>query len=262
MNITRYIDDEGKRHYNDEDGKDVLSVTTILDEMEKPEELTAWQDRNDGEGDNADHEHLLWYKANRGTLLHYEVLSMFEDAHEEAELYSEDESSSEDELFDSHSPNKVYSILKDKDILEKQANFDPEDISLEEIYQEDKKIFKQIFNTIALANNINKDTVEEIERMFIAEPEEGVGYGGQIDMIYKEGDKTVVADLKTSSGVREKHLLQGAAYAKAVGEDNIAVEVIRIHPDSGDWDVKRIEGDEIEKRWKTFKRLAKKAYSG
>lgn len=261
MNITRYIDDQGKRHYNNENDKNVLSVTTILDVMEKPEELTAWQDRNDGKGDNADHKHLLWYKSNRGTLLHYEVLSMFEDSHEQAELFSEDEASSEDELFNCDSPSKIYSILKDKDVLDNEGEFDSEELNIKDIYEEDRKIFKQIFKVIATSNNINTESVKEIEKMFVAEPEEGIGYGGQIDMIYNKNGKTIVADLKTSSGVREKHLLQGAAYAKAIDAEDVAVEVIRIHPDSGNWEVKRIEGEEIEERWSRFKELAEEAYS-
>jgi len=259
MNISRHQDDEGRRHYTTESGKDVYSVTTILDQLEKPVELTEWQERNNGEGDNANHEHLLWYKANRGTLLHYEVLSMFEDSHEQTELYSEDEASSEEELFDNHSPSKTYSVMKDKRMLSSEDEFKTKDV-LPEIYEEDKEMFEQIFNVIAIRNGINSDTVREIEKMFIVEPEEGIKYGGQIDMVYEKDGKTIVADLKTSSGVRDKHLLQGAAYAKALDEEDVVVQVIRIHPDSGDFEVKEMEGDEVEEKWQEFKSLAREAY--
>lgn len=262
MIVDRYIEN-GKRYYVNEDGEDYLSVTTILDEMEKPVELTEWQNRNDGEGDNADHEHLLWYKSNRGTLLHYEVLSMFEYAHEESELYSEDEAQSEEELFDNHRPSALYSVLKDRGELdtEKESDELKEEVKIEDVYEEDRQLFRQIFNIISIKENINSETVNQIEKTFLGEPEEGVKYGGQIDMIYEKNGRTHVADLKTSSGVREKHLMQGAAYAKSLDADNPVVQVIRIHPDSGNWEVASIEGDELEQKWSEFKELAHKAYS-
>lgn len=264
--LSRYIDENGRRHYQ-LDGRDVLSVTTILDEMGTPEELTDWRERNDGEGDNANHEHLVWYKANRGTLLHYEALSMFEEAHDDPELFSEDEAQSQEELFDTHSPTKVYSVLKDKGMVDTEVEKSDlaEEIKLEDIYEEDKKVFLNAFRTIAASNNINSENVMEIEKMFISEPEDGIAYGGQIDLVYRNDDKLIVADLKTSSGVRDKHLLQGAAYAYAVSDledlDNLpTVQIIRIHPDSGGWSLAELDGKELEDKWEEFKDLARSAY--
>lgn len=267
MPVSRYTDDHGRRHYETEN-IDVLSVTTIIDQLEKPEALTEWQNRNDGEGDNADHEHLLWYKSNRGTLCHYAALSIFEDAHDDPELFSEDEASSEEELSEQGDPSRLYSLLKDKDLVETEEEFEQleDKPTVEDIYQEDLELFKQVFNTIMIKKEISSENVKEIEKMFIAEPEEH-GYGGQVDMVYedpKTGD-TVICDLKTSSAVHDKHLIQGAAYAHALKSEEIVddydrVEVIRIHPDSGNWECKSIEGEEIEEKWNKFKELAEQAY--
>lgn len=272
MPVSRYQDDYGRRHYQTtKNGEqvDVLSVTTIIDQKETPEALTEWQNRNDGEGDNANHEHLLWYKANRGTLCHYTALSIFEHAHDEPELYSEDEAESEEELDNNHSPDKLYSLLNDKGIVETREEFNQLDNkpTIKDIYEEDAELFKQVFNTIMIKKGISSENILEIEKMFIATPSE-YGYGGQVDMVYREpetGD-TVICDLKTSSAVHDKHLIQGAAYAHALKSENVIddydkVEVIRIHPDSGDFEARQITGEEIEEKWSKFQELAEQAYN-
>lgn len=268
MELERYIDEHGRRHYNTGD-LDVLSVTTILNEMEKPAALTEWQNRNDGEGDNANHEHLLWYKANRGTLCHYAALSIFEDAHDEAELYSEDEAQSEEELDQRDDPSTTFSLLKDKGLVESEDQFEElkQQLQITDIYNEDIKAFQNIFRTIMLDKGVQPKHVQEIEKMFITQPGKH-GYGGQVDMIYtdpKTGE-TIICDLKTSSQVYDKHLIQGAAYAKAMENEQVIdsydkVEVIRIHPDSGNFEAKRINKEEIEEKWETFQQLAEKAYN-
>jgi len=272
MPVSRYQDDHGRRHYNTvKNGEevDVLSVTTILDQMEKPQQLTDWQERNDGEGDNADHEHLLWYKANRGTLCHYAALSIFEDAHDEPELYSEDEAESEEELDNNHSPDKLYSLLKDKDLVENRDQFDEikENIDLMDIYEEDIELFKNTFRTIIIQKGISQENILQIEKMFIAQPDRH-GYGGQVDMVYEDPEtgETVICDLKTSSAVHDKHLIQGSAYAHALKSEGIIddydkVEVIRIHPDRGSFEAKQMTGEEIEEKWEIFQELAEKAYN-
>lgn len=273
MPVSRYQDDYGRRHYQTQkngEEVDVLSVTTIIDQKETPEALTEWQNRNDGEGDNANHEHLLWYKANRGTLCHYAALSIFEDAHEEPELYSEDEAESEQELDKNHSPDKLYSLLKDKDLVENREEFNQlqNKPGIKDIYEEDIELFKNTFRTIMIKKGISQENIIEIEKMFVTQKTGEHGYGGQVDMVYKEpetGD-TVICDLKTSSAVHDKHLIQGSAYAHALKAEDIIedydkVEVIRIHPDRGSWECKTMQEQEIEEKWERFQQLAEKAYS-
>jgi hypothetical protein len=72
------------------DGLDLPSVTTILKTHDQDKSgLHAWQDRNDGEGDNAFHEHLFWNSRHRGTLCHWNALSRLGEV-----PWSEDEASS------------------------------------------------------------------------------------------------------------------------------------------------------------------------
>jgi hypothetical protein len=55
---------------------DLPSVTTVLKTRDDDKSgLYTWQDRNDGEGNNAYHEHLFWNSRHRGTLCHWHALS-------------------------------------------------------------------------------------------------------------------------------------------------------------------------------------------
>jgi len=60
-----------------DDGTEVhmASVTTVLETRDDDKSnLYAWQERNDGTGDNAFHEHLFWYSRHIGTLGHWHAL--------------------------------------------------------------------------------------------------------------------------------------------------------------------------------------------
>jgi len=82
------------------------------------------------------------------------------------------------------------------------------------------------------------DEIISIEQYLFNEVE---GYAGQVDMVYADEDgDVVVADLKSSSGCYDKHMLQGAAYGKAVERsDDVPVddvdrlEVHRVNPRTG-----------------------------
>jgi len=71
QHIERYLDNQENRIYEKPGQEGVYSVTTILDKKEdegKENALKYWRRNNNGQGDNADYEHLLHYKTNRGTL--------------------------------------------------------------------------------------------------------------------------------------------------------------------------------------------------
>ncbi len=259
MEIDRYQDDDGKRHYVS-DGVDVLSVTTILGELEEDTgRLDWWKRQNDGTGDNAHHVHLFWYKTYRGTLCHYQALKKFEgsfdseetmfgDGEREAmgelmdadngtkEFYDEDS----DEVIESTSDEILYSILKDHGYVGDWYDYNTKysDHSIMDIHRQDVEYFVEAFNEICDALGVNEDTVVSVERFMV---NEDVGYGGQCDLLYRDDGDLVVADLKTSSGLRQKHRLQSVAYAKAVeeefGEEVARVEVWRIHPDTQTWEI-------------------------
>jgi len=80
----------------------------------------------------------------------------------------------------------------------------------------------------------NFDYVHDVETFVV---ETDVEYAGQFDLLYQDqqSGETVLADLKTSKFVYEKHLLQLVAYRMAVPMNIDRMEVIRINPDREDW---------------------------
>lgn len=79
------FDDKGDdiRVYSKEvDGETVHmpSVTTVLDTRnDDKSNLYAWQNSNDGKGDNAFHEYLFWYSRHVGTLGHWHALKTLDE---------------------------------------------------------------------------------------------------------------------------------------------------------------------------------------
>lgn len=246
---------------NDDDSIPRLpSVTTILKTRnEDKSNLYAWQDRNDGNGDNADHEHLFWYKRHRGTLSHWYALKTLDPGLE----WSGDEQQSVwalgnvskqtdpekyPETYDARPRDVLYSILKAEHAVESWGEFydahppDNDEAYFEDelkaLYERERDHFVEVFDRITRKLGITPESTIAVEQ-FVFDTE--YEYAGQVDLVYEDPDgNIVVADLKTSSGCYSKHKIQGAAYAKAIERDeNIPVdevdrlEVIRIHPDSG-----------------------------
>ncbi len=265
--VTRYLDGEERRHYL-RNQHDVYSVTTILDEMQdgEPDAIKYWKQHNDGQGDNADWQHLLEYKKHRGTLAHHAAMAdHYEALNPGQELWSDDESSSLATIMDlDGDPSFLYSITHDKGWVDTWESFENADladeVSLSDVLQQDLDYFTTQYDRITEERGINEDTLEAIEQMFVVPPgEDHGGYGGQADLIYRDPvtGEGVVADLKTSSGVREKHKYQVAAYANAVEEteevdiDNVTRgEIIRIHPDSEETEVYTV--DDWQSYWREF----------
>lgn len=257
--------DEVRLYWDKNTGSPKLpSVTTILKTREEDKSnLHSWQDRNDGEGDNAHHEHLFWYKRHRGTLAHFHALQTLDpdlewSADEAGSLYElghVDELEDADEHPEVHdaTPREVlYSVLKSQDAVESWGEFYDryEPYHSRDYYSEalldqkdrDVDYFIDAFERVCDKLGITQERVIAVEQYLF---EEEYGYAGQVDLVYEDPDgDVVVADLKTSSGCYSKHKLQGAAYAKAIErDDDIDVdevdrlEVIRIHPDSGQFAV-------------------------
>jgi hypothetical protein len=73
------------------DGDKLPSVTTVLKTRDDDKgNLHAWEDRNDGVDDAADHSHLFWYSRHVGTLSHWFALKELDDTLE----WTKDEASS------------------------------------------------------------------------------------------------------------------------------------------------------------------------
>lgn len=247
--------DEVRLYQYDITGDTLPSVTTVLKTRDEDKSnLYDWQDRNDGEGDNAFHKHLFWYKRHRGTLCHYAALSSLDPSLE----WSDDEDQSDGELtvqkedeVENDSPREVlYSVLKDQHAVESWGEFYDEhspyknasyyEQALREQKERDVEYFVNTFDHVCNRLDIEDEHVIAVEE-FLFNHEDG--YAGQVDLVYEcpKTGETVVADLKTSSGCYSKHKIQGAAYGNSVetilGLDVDRIEVWRIHPDSGQWAV-------------------------
>jgi len=251
--IKRYLDDQDRRHYQ-KDEDDVYSVTTVIDELEGEKEgLKWWKKHNDGEGDNPDWQHILSYKQDRGTLAHHAAMAeQYEALNDGEQLWGDDETESLYRVMDNNGdPEFLFSILADRAWVSDQDQYEilreNEDIELTDVLFQDLDYFTQEYDRIADERGINENTLEAIEEMFVVPPNgEHDGYGGQADIVYRDPmtGGAVVADLKTSSAIRDKHKYQAAAYAKAVEKtDNLAIdeveraEVIRIYPDEEETEV-------------------------
>lgn len=264
MGISRDSDSDGLRWYVEvqvplgklNTDRIYMSVTTVLGFLDEDTSgLEYWKKQNDGEGDNAHHEHIYWYSAPRGTLCHYQALKKFEDSHDGGELWGEEEAESmqqilegpEDGTFDDASHDLsdiVYSILKNQDVVSSVEQYEAlfeGNTRLVDVLHEDVEYFTEAFNDICEELGVTDDSVIRVEKYLLNDED---GYGGQCDLVYEDpSGNVVVADLKTSSSLRQKHRLQSVAYMKAVegadwGPDEVdRVEVWRIHPDSESWQV-------------------------
>jgi len=188
------------------------------------------------------------------------------------QLWSDDETSSLYRVMDSSSDQQLlYSIMADRAWVDTQKGFEEilqnrEHITLDEILMQDLEYFTEQYEKICEEKGINPDTLEAVEEMFIVPPNgEHNGYGGQADLVYRDPftGEAVVADLKTSSAVRDKHKYQAAAYAKAVEKtDNLPIdrvgraEIIRIYPDEEETEVYEI--NDFDQYWCEFAETTKK----
>lgn len=271
--IRRFLDAEERRHY-EKDDVEVYSVTTILSDNEEPYYIQQWKENNDGRGDNADWQHILEYKQNRGTLAHYAALSQLEDKHpHDDQLWSGDERQSLNQIMDRVGDDEfLYSILKDRGMIESRHAFEPvkDEIDLTDILYDDLGYFKDQFADTMLSKGVTPEDVMSVEHMFaLPENEEAghAGYGGQADMIYEDPEtgEHVVVDLKTSKDVYDKHKKQLSAYSQAAMEspemngDYIdRAEVWRFFPDEEESEIYVM--DDHKKYWDDFAELSNEAY--
>lgn len=274
--IKRYLDEDENRIYEKEGQEGVYSVTTILDKKEdngKENALKYWRKNNNGNGDNADWNHLLHYKTHRGTLAHYEAFNRFDHKfmHEDT-MWTEDEKESHNELQERMGDDDyLYSVMNDKDWIPSRDAYEDymerEDTDLDDVLQQDLEYVRTEFDRICREKNIKASNVVEVEAMFARPPsEEHGGFGGQADLMYIDEDtgEHVVADLKTSKEIYDKHKIQAAAYAQAAMEDPELngdyvdrCEIIRICPDTKESEVYVIE--DYKDLWEDFADLTWKA---
>lgn len=307
-----------------------LSVTQILSLALEEDEtgLDIWRSQNDGTNDAPYWQHLFWYSGPRGTLCHYHALSHFEEHFEDEDMWGPEEGEAMQKILNGPSEKTVerwnqesshhvpgdldsitYSVMKDEGIVDSRDQYRTlfqDSTTLADVLRDDVDFFLDKFKYILDKLEVTEEDVVRVEKKLLDHEE---GYGGQCDLVYldeqasskssssdEDSDEDqdggyVLADLKTSSGLRQKHVLQSVAYKHAVqnadwGPDEIdRLEVWRIAPSKrafevhadhvpdhaadldwytddywftdpyGDW-----EYDDLDDMWDTFKSLTDEAH--
>jgi hypothetical protein len=207
--LERYTYEDG-RVYTDGDLW-LPSVSTVLDERDKAPALKNYlQNTSQSRQDQK-----TFYTQNRGTLIHYELLSQLVDE----EFWSDDEQHSE-ECLRGKRTHEGTGLTGDYETWQR--------------YQGDLEWAEGAWDFVKRMKGINPETTIDVE-LFVYNKD--VGYAGQFDLLYRDGSDVVLGDIKTSKRVYDKHLLQLAAYANAVDIVVDRLEVIRINPDAMTWEV-------------------------
>jgi hypothetical protein len=208
--LERYTCEDG-RVYTDGDVW-LPSVSTVLDEREKAPALKHYLKNTS----QAKQDQRTFYTQNRGTLIHYELLSQLVDY----EFWSDDEQHSE-ECLRGKREHKETGLTGGYETWQR--------------YQNDLEWAKETWELLKRIQGITPERLIDVE-LFVKN--EQVGYAGQFDMLYIDPDSNVVlGDIKTGKRVYDKHLLQLTSYANAVDITVDRLEVFRINPDGKTWEV-------------------------
>lgn len=195
---------EAGRVYTDMEELFLPSVTTVIDQKPEPKGLKYWKQKYDGTNGNEHWEDILSYKANRGTMIHYNLLNEF----------------APDDMFGRNEEDST-------EQLKLEGNW--------ERYREELGFAEDAWKEIKEIRGISAENVLDVE-CFVTNT--GIGYAGQFDLLYIDDDgNLVLSDLKTSKRVYDKHQMQLIAYDNALSLDIDVLEVVRIHPDSESWEI-------------------------
>jgi len=240
--VTRGSDERGRRWYVNE-GSEVMSVTTILRHLDQDKTgLRYWRRNNQGAGDDKHHEHVMWVAGIRGTLAHWRCLEPLTDRQlwgeeEQAALEAVNNGPEDGEFTDaSHGMADIhYSAIKNKDDSLTRDSFNGGD-GFAAVIHKDVEWVADEFDRLKRPLGIHDNAIIAVEQYLFDHKH---GFGGQCDLLYESpSGETVLADLKTSSGLRQKHIAQVYAYAIAVEQDADLpttvdrCEVIRMSPDT------------------------------
>lgn len=240
----------------------VSVVKALRTDPEKKEMLDGWRSRYDGKSQWSRpwHEDQKVFKGYRGTLIHYAILSALDDdpmgetyfhqvgdtdwGYEEyyakyalkkwskhAPSANTDEvpyTPRNNEYDGEHAWDRCVRDMKWATRSFKRTIIDGDTSSTDDVAT------KELIDNSAGDGILSQSDVIDVETYVY---DEEYGYGGQFDLLYEDADgNTVLADVKTSSGVRFDHKLQSAAYKHALesqGEHTVdRCEILRLHPDS------------------------------
>jgi len=211
--LHRYTFDDDGRIYTDHGDLWLPSVSTVLGEREKPPALRNYL-KNTSE---AKQNQKTFYTQNRGTLIHWHLQRQLD-----PELkWTDDEESSEQ-------------CLKGKKTHEESGLTG--DYETWQRFKQDKEWALGAWEMIRDVYGIHPENTLDVE-LFVLNRE--IGYAGQFDLLYADEDtgEVVLADIKTSKRVYDKHLIQLSAYAYAVDIAVDRMEVLRLNPDGETWEV-------------------------
>ena len=239
--------EDGGRVYTDGEELFLPSVTTVLSVQDTPTGIKIWKENSSGQPDSqterincwncnekTEHSYVekddteknvsggIWkcvecnsthyrhwkdimsYKSNRGTMIHYKLLNEFEDG----DMFGQNEEDSTEEL-------------------KLEGDW--------ERYRDELSFAENAWNTIKEERGISQRGVLDVE-CFVTNV--GVGYAGQFDLLYVDGDGDVVlSDIKTGKSVYEKNKMQLVAYDNALELPIDKLEVLRVNPDREEWEI-------------------------
>lgn len=191
----------------------VTSILNVRPDPEKDENIQGWKDWFDGsEPRRRPHwEDQFQYKGWRGTLAHYTVFKPLA----EKDLFGDGEQEAERGIST-------------------WGDYDGEDMETR-CLRDVNYVYNCFYDELAPSVHIEKDTVIEAEKPIL---NHDIGYAGTLDLLYEHPeDGTVVADLKTTSGIRDSYRFQLAAYSTACDVEVDTCKILWINPDDKEWRV-------------------------
>lgn len=207
----------------------VSEIKSIRVDPDKEASLSGWRDAFDGQDpwSRPWWKDQMMFKAHRGTLVHFHLLSLIGDT--ASDTYFHDIGPSAYGYEEYHSEYCLRKWSKQAPSASEDTIPTPPNNKYDGEHAWDKTV-----RDVSWALNKfetwwdTRNTVLETETYGYSQEH---GFGGQYDLLYKRADgTTVLCDLKTSSDIRFDHKLQLAAYGLLCDYDIDQYLVLRIDP--------------------------------
>lgn len=235
----------------------VTTVKSLRVDPDKADALAGWRQRYDGKSQYCRpwYKDQKYFKANRGTLIHFKILNGLTNVCDTEPLGTSDDDTVTasgnsyyhrvgDSAWGREEYEAAYRLKKWSDHAPSAntdaISFQPRGNKYDGVHAWDQTLTDIEWSLTAFKEEcldkrgLTDVTLRGLEN-FVYNQEHG--YGGQYDLLYETPDgELILSDLKTSSAIRFDHKLQSAAYVLAVESTHDitidATEIIRIDPDS------------------------------